>query len=243
MTWNDLVLASAWKLFLLAVAVASGGASVGFALAKKYGEKWLEGQFSARLERLKHEQTKEIESMRQRVQWEFSRISRIHEKEFEVLPKAWLMLHGAHGRSANLVGRLKEYPDLDSMDDAMFREFVAGTELPTFRKDELLATPSPRRNKYYNDAMAWIDLNDAENAQRNLNNYLIEHRIFMETGLAEAFRVVSVDLALVNSDYRTHKQCSVADSFSSSATRFSKVGPQIQAIEAMIQHRLHYEGA
>jgi hypothetical protein len=40
------------KLFLLAVAVAGGGASVGFALAKKYGEKWLEGQFSARLERL-----------------------------------------------------------------------------------------------------------------------------------------------------------------------------------------------
>jgi hypothetical protein len=153
------------------------------------------------------------------------------------------MLHEAHGRSANLVGRLKQYPDPDSMDDAMFHEFVAETELPKFHKDALLATPVRRRNNYYNDAMAWIELNDAENAQRNLNNYLTEHRIFMETALAEAFRIVSLDLGLVNSDYRTHKQYSVADSFSSSAARFSKTEPQIRAIEAMIQRRLHYESA
>jgi hypothetical protein len=116
MTLSD-ILAAAWKVIL----PGATAASVSFALAKKYGEKWLDARFSARLELLKHEQTKEIESMRQRVQWEFSRISKIHEKEFEVLPAAWLMLHEAHGRTANLVGRLKQYPDLDSMDDAKFR--------------------------------------------------------------------------------------------------------------------------
>jgi hypothetical protein len=115
--------------------------------------------------------------------------------------------------------------------------------LAKYQKDELLATPSPRRSKYYNETMAWIELNEAEKAQSDLNNYLIEHRIFMETALAEAFRLASVELACANSDYRIHKQYSSPDSFSSSEKHFSKVEPQIRAIEAMIQHRLHYESA
>lgn len=144
---------------------------------------------------------------------------------------------------ANLVGRLKQYPDLDSMDDAMFREVVAGMELPDFHKEKLLATPSPRRRKYYNEMMGWIELDDAEKAQVKLNNYLIQHQIFMETALAGAFRTASVELACANSDYRIHKQYGNPDSFSSSETHFSKVEPQLRAIEAMIQRRLHYERA
>jgi hypothetical protein len=52
----------------------------------------------------------------------------------------------------------------------------------------------------------------------------------METALAGAFRAASV----ANSDYRIHKQNSSAGSFSSSHTHFSKVEPQMRAIEAMI---------
>jgi hypothetical protein len=165
MTWND-ILAAAWKVIL----PGATAASVSFALGKKYGDKWLDARFSARLELLKHEQTKQIESIRPRVQWEFSRVSKIHEKEFEVLPAAWLMLNEAHGRTANVVGRLKEYPDLDNMDDVMFREVVAGMELPNFRKEGLLAPPSPHRRKYHNEMMEWIELDDAEKAQVKLNN-------------------------------------------------------------------------
>jgi hypothetical protein len=42
--------------------------------------------------------------MRRQVQWEFSRISKIHEKEFEVLPNAWLMLHEAYGYAFGVKG-------------------------------------------------------------------------------------------------------------------------------------------
>ena len=43
---------------------------------------------------MKSEQQRELERLKHRLS---SRISKIHEKEFEVLPKAWLMLHELHG--------------------------------------------------------------------------------------------------------------------------------------------------
>jgi len=237
------LLGSVWKLVLVVLGSAGGGAAVAIAVIKRFGEKWLDARFAQRLERLKHEQSKEIEGMRRRVQWEFSRISKIHEREFEVLPKAWLMLHEAHGRTSDLVGRLKQYPDLDNMDDPMYEAFVAGTDLPDFRKQELRETPRGKRYKAYTDLIAWVELADADNAQVRLNNYLIENRIFMESRLSEAFRSVSIDLALANSNYRSHKQHGTPSAFDSGVEHFSKTEPQIRAIEAMIQERLHYEGA
>ena len=212
---NDIVafLGSFWKLILVVLGSAGGGAAVAIAVIKKFGEKWLDARFAQRLEHLKHDQAKEIETMRRRVQWEFSRISKIHEREFEVLPKAWLMLHEAHGRTSNLVGRLKQYPDLDHMDDPMYETFVAGADLPDFRRQELRETSRGKRYKAYTDLIAWVELTDAENAQVKLNNYLIEHRIFMESRLSEAFRSVSVDLALANGDYRSHKQYGTPSAF------------------------------
>jgi hypothetical protein len=99
------------------------------------------------------------------------------------------------------------------------------------------------RHKYYTDAMSWIELPAAEEAQRILNNYLIENRIFMTAKLADAFRLVSVDLALVNRHYRSHKQYGLPDSFTKSADRFALLPQQMQEIEQMIQHRLHYKQA
>ena len=71
-----------------------------WAFLKWWGAKWIENRFSKNLEAFKGEQQKllevykaeqqrELEHLRHRLS---SRISKIHEKEFEVLPKAWLML-------------------------------------------------------------------------------------------------------------------------------------------------------
>ena len=59
-------------------------------------------------------------------------------------------------------------------------------------------SPKLDKDEYYRVAMIWIDLQDAAEAQSKLNNYVIEHRIFMEAALAEAFRSASADLAIVN---------------------------------------------
>jgi|ERR1035438_2272900 hypothetical protein len=79
-------------------AVAALAATAG--LWKGLGPKWIEQRLGIGLEKLKAAQQKELEGFKSEQQkemerlWHFlsSRISWIHEKEFEVLPKAWLML-------------------------------------------------------------------------------------------------------------------------------------------------------
>jgi len=95
---------------IMAALVATAG------LWKWLGQKWVEQRFGIHLERFKAEQQKELEALKAEQQKELetfkahhqtelerfrhrlsSRISKIHEKEFEVLPKAWLMLNDLHG--------------------------------------------------------------------------------------------------------------------------------------------------
>ena len=153
------------------------------------------------------------------------------------------MLHTAHGLSAELVGRLKLSPDIDNMSDASFQEFVQAINVAQSIKDELLKVQKNQRRNLYNEKIEWVDLNNAENAQRDLNNYLIKQRIMMSDELSDAVREVSKELALVNSGYRNYKQYNLGDSLSESAERFSKTASQMEHIGSLIQKRLNYEKA
>jgi hypothetical protein len=243
MSWLGWLLSEGWKELLLVVASGGSTALLTFKACKRFGEKWIDEKFAERLEAFKHAQAKEIEGMRRQVQWEFSRASKIHEKEFEVLPKAWLMLHTAHGLSADLVGRLKLSPDIDRMSDHAFQEFVQAINFPQSAKDELLKVEKSQRRSLYNEKIDWVELSNAENAQRDLNNYLIEHRLLMSDELAEAFRGVSKELALVNVEYRNYKQYNLGNALGEGAERFTKIAPPIEQIGSLIQKRLNYEKA
>jgi len=66
-----------------------GGATVtAFAAFKFLASKWIENKFATQLEAHKHEPAKELEELRHRINSAFSRLTKIHEKEFEVLPEA-----------------------------------------------------------------------------------------------------------------------------------------------------------
>jgi hypothetical protein len=123
------LLQEGWKLLATTLFAGGGGVAIAYKAFRRFSERWLDAKFSERLEKLKHEQQKESESIRQQVQWHFSRVSKIHEKEFEVLPRAWLLLHEAHGRAGDLVGRLRYIPDFQNMPDPKMREFVAASKL------------------------------------------------------------------------------------------------------------------
>ena len=77
------------------VAVGGTSAAVAYAIFVFVGRKWLETKFSERLEAYKHEQNKELEEIRFRINSQFNRITKIHEKEIEVLPESWIRLQKA----------------------------------------------------------------------------------------------------------------------------------------------------
>ena len=241
MTWTEFMILAGWKTFIVLLGAAGSGAAVAFGLFKTYGEKWLDGKFAERLEKLKHEQSKEIEGMRQKVQSTFSRISKIHDKEFEVLPKAWFLLHDAHGRPAHLMLALKQYPDFDQLPELTFEAFLKESRLTDIQKNELRAASD--RLKYYSEAIFWIELNDAHSAQVKLNNYIIENRIFMTPELQDGFSAVSFTLAEALIEHRQWKERLGHEFLTSSVTKVNGLKERISEVEKAVQARLRYDAA
>jgi len=75
------------------------GSIVGFTFLffRFLGKRWIENIFSKNLEKWKHELNKELEQYRYKINALFNRVTKIHEKEFEVLPEAWLKMQDALG--------------------------------------------------------------------------------------------------------------------------------------------------
>ena len=88
-TWNDV-----WK-FLLQLSSAVG---VLYGLFRLYIEKWMDKRFAKEIEMVKHENQKELEHTKNEIQSIFSRTVKIHEKEYDVLPKRGICFTSLLGR-------------------------------------------------------------------------------------------------------------------------------------------------
>jgi hypothetical protein len=118
------------------VITALGGDAVLLAAAGWLIQKLVSNRLTMEAEKFKIEiQAKadtEIERLRHLLS---SRISKIHEKEFEILPKAWFMLHDAHGAASYALAGFKGIPDFPHYTDAQFEEFLIESRLSHHQKD------------------------------------------------------------------------------------------------------------
>jgi NAD-dependent DNA ligase len=224
------------------LAVAGGGAVVAYSIFKWLGKRWLEQQFEKQLQKLKHDQQKELQQLQHDINALFSRISKIHEKEFEVLPRAWQLLHEANGAVFQVVKALKQFPDFDRMAELQFEEFVNSCRLAEFQKSELRGAQD--RLKYYEEASFWVELNDAKRARTELNNYLALNSIFMTETLRQQFREINMDLAGVIIDEEVfHWQPHNAGDYKSVSDKTAHIADLFSKIESAVQKRLRYEEA
>jgi hypothetical protein len=224
------------------LAVGGGSAVVAYAIFRWLGKSWLDQQFKKQLEQFKHDQRKELEQLRHDINALFSRISKIHEKEFEVLPRAWQLLHIAHGAVFHVVKALKQFPDFDRMSVPQFEEFVKACRLPDFQKNEL--RDANDRQKHYQEAIFWVELGEAKKAQTELNNYLALNSIFMTETLRQQFREINGALASVLiSEEVGHGQGYNAELRKSISENLKNISDMFNKIESEVQKRLRYAEA
>ena len=141
------------------IAAIIGAALVGSAalsgvalwLFKLFGEKWLGAKFSERLEAFKHDQQLEIEHLRFEINKRLDRTIKLHQREFEVLPRAWSLLAESYNSVRSLTSAFQSYPDVDRMTHAHLEEFPSESPLKNWQKDELKSADD--KNKSYQDAI------------------------------------------------------------------------------------------
>lgn len=225
-----------------AVAIGGSAAAFAYAIFVWLGKKWLEERFARRLEDYKHKQNQELEHYRYQINALFNRITKIHEKEIEVLPTAWEKLQDALGYVGGFTSPLKRYPEFDRMTEQEIDEFLRGSKLSDAHKQELLEAPD--KTQYYMEMIFWYELGEAKKRLTEFHNYLLYNKIFLSPDLYAQFRAMdellmgALNDSEVGKESRDHKL--ITRPYKQIREKADSI---IGEIERLIQKRLHHEEA
>jgi hypothetical protein len=134
----------------VALLLSFADAVVAFALQlfKGYGEKWLDAGFDERLQNFRHAQAQEIEGLRFKVSTLLNRATKLHQREFEVLPEAWARLSDAFWKGNALVAFLKQQANLNDMSEPQRKAVIKHSRLQDWQKNEVRAASDARGTEH-----------------------------------------------------------------------------------------------
>ncbi|WP_291272444.1 hypothetical protein [Geothrix sp.] len=224
------------------LSAGGGGAAVAFGFYKFFGTKWLESKFQASIEKLRHQQRQELETFKISTNSSLDRLNKLNQREYEVLPKAWELLVLLQLHVSRFVASYKESPDLKSMSDPQFEEFVTQSDMADFQKTELRIAPD--RNKYHQEITFWREYNSARNAYSDYAKFIMFNSIFFSPSLKDLFKKADEECWAAMSSRKIAKE---AGSFPGQYMQFyeqwvkamESLKNLMNQIETLVQERLN----
>ena len=223
---------------------------------KKWVDTWIEDRFKSKqdelnrthqekLGELNHEYQTKLEGVRSEIQTTFSRVAKVHEKEFEVLPKAWLYLHEAWSSALDMpvnviTGNLSA---VDKMTPEEFKEFLEKTDLTTDQKIELASVGPDDRFRHYITIRETTNAREAEKKRITFQNYLVENRIFISMETCIVFTWFLNALIDGTHEFRIGTQLADQKLRSNGEATIRKLEARFPELEQLIQKRLHQDKA
>jgi len=180
------------SFLLQLVAYGGGSAAVAYLLFQFLGKTWIENKFAQRLEQLRHSQALEVQRLRVEIDSMLSGALKIQEKEFEVLPEAWVKLDEAYGRVSQLVSPIQFHTDLDRLREDQLEEFLADSKLRESEKTDVRR--AHKKTEAYLESRFWHRLNHVRSAVSDLHNYVERNSVFMPPELKQNFEKASNEL-------------------------------------------------
>ncbi|MBK0012086.1 hypothetical protein [Stenotrophomonas sp. S41] len=165
--------------WILSALAAGGGLSlIVYQIFKKLAEGWLDEKFKSRLQDLAHAQNKEIERLRNELTKSFDRATKLHQREFEVLPMVWDEVHEAFWTTETFVSPLQLHPDLNRMQHEQLQAFLEKCELDEWQKDAIRLTSD--KTTQFRTYDFWHQLHHAKRARHSALNKISRHAIFLD---------------------------------------------------------------
>jgi hypothetical protein len=237
--------------FILIVALIAGTVAAVQGLPKKWVEGWLDNRFKVKqdelnrahqekLGQLNHEYQTKLEGVRSEIQRTFSRVSKVHEQEYKVLPQAWFHLQKAFGTSFRTINGIAQAIRFREMTEAELGEFLATQPFSATQKKQIKdgTTPDDRENIYYGVVQS-VAIDHMNESQRVFRNFLLQNSVLMSKDVYEALNAVSLKLIDANTKFVSTSEVLKLDA----STKINELQPEIDALLATIQHRLYVENA
>lgn len=213
------------------VLYGGGSVAIAFLVFTFLGKNLIESWFSKSLKKYEYQ----IDAL-------FNRVTKIHEKEFEVLPLAWEKLQIALEQVRQLVSPEQYYPVFDFMSETEFNEFIETTKLRKHEVEKLKIAPD--KNAYYKKVIFWHETNEAKEKIRDLHSFLLLNKMFFSTDLFDEFG--KVDQLLFNTisnmevNRRSNDETVTLEMWKDLNSQAIKMSGKI---EMLVQGRLHYADA
>ena len=170
----------------------------------------------------------------------FSKATKIHEKEFEILPEAWIKLQNALGLISRLVSPFQSYPDLNRMVEDELQEFVAKSRLTETQRKRVLNESD--KNEYYMDIIFWHDLYEVQSGISDFHNYIMRNKIFLSADLKEKFQQID---DIIWEAFTMSKISKEGEDRKMRHDAYKKIKDDTNIIrdeiEKLVQKRLHYK--
>lgn len=165
----------------LAVVVAAAWAAFQW-----FGQKWIESKFAKGLEEYKAGQAQELEKLKHKINSAFDRITRLHDREFDVLPDLWGKLVEAKLWAGAYVSEMQSYAHVEYLGDDALREFLDGTGFAEWQKREIMA--APKKQDQYIKTYDRYRHADVRGKLREFDLSFSKNGIFLHSELEEMMR-------------------------------------------------------
>ena len=204
------------SLFATIGYIVVGAGAVGtFAwwLFRTFSERWLNAKFEQRLAAYKHEQQKELEHLKFLINAQMDRATKLHQREFDVLPEAWARLTYAHGLIMSVVSRLQSTPDLNTMQPDQLSDFIVNSKLVEWQRQ--LIRQAKDKTSTYRNQIEPFKIAKAKKASKKFYLYFRRNGIFIRDPIKEKFdrldrlMIDALDEHTMNFQHRTREFISI----------------------------------
>lgn len=208
-----------------------------------FGKRWIESIFETQLQKLRHDHAKEIETYKSEISILFNRISKIHQKEFEVIPIAWEKFIDAISYAERVLHQLRTHPDFNQMTSEELEEVLSGLDFPETAKTKIRQAGKDKNDVYYEISIR-KDSHLAKKHCSEFHSYINKNKIFLSEPLKEEFVkasdmiwdcILEREIGIEGKDFKM--MSSASDRF------FKEVKHIMNNIESLVQARLKYEKA
>ena len=189
----------AWVGRAAVVATPIGLAFLWF--GRTYMDKWLAKRFQGQLDAIKHAQALEFAKHKLSFDAKLHRATKLHEREFEVLPRAWEMLGATGGSIRLLISDDQTHTDVGKLDALALAAFLAPLPISAAEKNAITAAPVAERTDLFIERKLRYQMVDASTLAQNFHNYVATSGVFIEPTLRKKLLTVS---SVFESVVRTH---------------------------------------
>jgi hypothetical protein len=231
---NDLA-----ALFGYAVLAVGGISGLVWWLFRTFSERWLNSKFAERLETLKHEQQKELAELKFAIDAQMDRTTKLHQWEFETLPKAWRLLMNTFGIVRDLTSRVQSTPDINAMSDVQREDFlvngIIGKELAEWQRKRI--RDAADKTAEFRNQWEPFRIARAKQASAKFYKYFRANGIFIRESVKTKFDELDQLLLAATSEHVMNFQDRTREF--KSIDKLAKNGEaMIKALEIEVQKRL-----